>query len=98
MRFIWEQGFTLRPDKAQAFQTWLRENEARLERAHPDGVQYLGTYGVVFTSEKDSGDCRIFLAFENYADIELMSAAQKDDNSELGQLVREASEFGEWHF
>lgn len=94
MPLIEEFGFTVAEGQEEAFQDWLRENEDALRRAHPQGVRYLGTYGVVFSSEKGAGTYRTLLELDNYAAIDTLSEAIKDGSSEFGRLVREHSAFG----
>ena len=93
MALIEEFGFMVREGQEEAFQQWLQANEERLRDSHPPGIRYLGTYGVVFSSEKQAGAYRILLELDNYAAIDTMSAAMKDADSEFGRLVRESSSF-----
>jgi hypothetical protein len=96
VRFIQEFGFTVKVGSEEAFQQWLEKNEDALRKAHPAGIEYLGTYGVVFSSDKQSGGYRLFTAFENYADLDRQAAALKDPKSDFGRLVRESSNFADW--
>ena len=93
MRFIQEFGLTAKVGEEEAFQKWLTENEEALRKAHPEGTDYLGTYAVVFTTEKQSGGYRILQAFQTYGDMDRQAAAMKDSKSDFGRLVRESSRF-----
>jgi hypothetical protein len=90
---IEEFGFTVAEGKEEAFQEWLRQNEGRLRDAHPPGVRYMGTYGVVVSSEKQAGAYRVLFELDNYAAIDTFSEALKDGDSDFGRLVREHSAF-----
>jgi hypothetical protein len=94
MRFIQEFGFTVKLGQEEAFQKWMAQNEEALRKAHPEGIEYLGTYAVVFSTDKQGGGYRIVVAFENYADMDRMAAGMKDAKSDFGRLVRESSRFG----
>ena len=93
MALIEEFGFTVRDGQEEAFQKWLEENEERFREVHPPGIRYLGTYGVVFSSEKQAGLYRVLLELDNYGSIDTMSTALKDADSEFGRMVREHSSF-----
>ena len=96
MRFILEQGFTVKVGKEEAFQQWLAEHEAELAAAHPEGSRYLGTFVVIFTSEKQSGSYRTLVELDSYAALDAGAAASKDPNGEFGKLGREMSKFGDY--
>ena len=55
MNFINEFGFDVKKGRAQDFQRWMSENESKLAAACPSGVEYVGTYAVMYSSEKHSG-------------------------------------------
>ena len=96
MALIQEMGFTVREGMEEAFQQWLRDNEERFRQAHPHGMRYLGTYGVVYSSEKQAGTFRVLIELDNYGTIDTFSEAMKDGDSEFGRLVREHSSFAEF--
>jgi hypothetical protein len=96
MRFIQEFGFTVKLGQEEAFQKWLSENEEALRNAHPKGVDYLGTYAVVFSTDKQGGGYRILVAFQSYGDLDRQADALKDPKSDFGRLVRESSRFGDY--
>lgn len=93
MALIEEFGFTVSEGREEAFQEWLRQHEEELRQAHPPGVRYLGTYGVVFSSEKQAGTYRVLLELDSYAAIDTFSEALKDAEGDFGRLVREHSGF-----
>ena len=55
MRFIQEFGYNIKVGQEEAHQQWLTENEAKLAAAAPAGTKYLGTFVMVYSSEKASG-------------------------------------------
>jgi hypothetical protein len=55
MDFIAEFGFDVKEGKAHEFQKWLSENESKIAAACPTGVEYVGTFGVIYSSEKHAG-------------------------------------------
>lgn len=93
MRFIYEIGFTVKLGKEEAYQTWLAANEAKVAAAQPPGTKYLGTFAVIFTSEKTAGLYRSFSELDSYAAIDAYAALMKDEKSDLGRLMREESQF-----
>jgi hypothetical protein len=93
MRFIQEFGFTVKVGDEEAFQKWLGDNEEALRKSHPAGIDYLGTYAAVFSTDKDGGNYRMLVAFQNYADMDRMAAGMKDAKSDFGRLVRASSRF-----
>jgi hypothetical protein len=96
MRFIQEFGYTVRVGQEEAHQKWLIENDERLRAAAPPGSKYIGTFAVVFTSEKQSGLYRFLMELDSYAALDAGAAAAKDPESEWGRLSREASQFGDY--
>jgi hypothetical protein len=96
MRFILEQGFTVKVGMEEAYQQWMLENEPKLAAAHPEGMRYLGTFVVVFASEKESGFYRTLVELDSYGAMDRSAAAFKDPDSEFGKLLREASKFGDF--
>ena len=96
MRFIEEFGYTVKVGHEEAFQRWLGENEEKLAKAHPEGTRYLGTFATVFTTDKQSGNYRMFVELDSYAALDRLAAAAKDASSEFGRLNREGSRFGDF--
>ena len=93
MRFIQEFGYTVKVGQDEAHQQWLIENDARLGAAAPPGSKYLGTFAVVFTSEKQAGSYRFLMELESYAMLDTLAAVSKDPNHEWAKLGRESSRF-----
>jgi hypothetical protein len=96
VRFIQETGFTIKVGQEEAHQKWLIENEDRLAKAHPKGSKYLGTFSVVFTTDKEAGFYRSFVELDSYGAIDKLAAAAKDASSEFGKLMRDWTAFGDW--
>jgi hypothetical protein len=78
MDFIAEFGFDVKKGQAQDFQRWLSENESKFPAACPEGVEYIGTYAVVQTSEKHAGGYRQLLRLESYGSQDALAAAMKE--------------------
>lgn len=96
MRFIQEIGFTIKVGQEEAHQQWLVANEERLAKAHPEGTRYIGTFSVVFSSEKNAGFYRSFVELDSYAALDRLAAAGKDPSSELHKMLRGWNAFGDW--
>ncbi|MGH2357336.1 MAG: hypothetical protein ACRDGJ_04910 [Candidatus Limnocylindria bacterium] len=96
MRFIAEYGFSVKVGQDEAQQQWFIENEAKLAAAHPPGTKYLGTFATVWSSEKRAGFYKTYIELDSYAAMDTLSAAVKDESSELGGLLRESSKFAEY--
>ena len=96
MRFIQEIGFTIKVGQDEAYQQWMMENEAALAASVPDGMKYLGTFVVVFSSEKDSGSYRTLVELDSYGALDRSAAAFKDPDNEFGKLLRESSRFEDY--
>ena len=93
MALIEEFGFTVLEGQEEAFQQWLQQKEEQLRQAAPAGIRYLGTFGVVFGSEKQAGTYRLLLELDSYAAIDTFSEAMKDPNGDFGRLLREHATF-----
>jgi hypothetical protein len=96
MRFIQEYGFTVKLGQEEAHQQWLVANEEALARSMPEGTRYLGTFAVVFSSEKQAGWYRVLCELDSYGAIDKLAALNKDPGSEYGRLVRESARFGDY--
>jgi hypothetical protein len=92
MDFIAEFGFDVKQGKAQEFQKWLAENESKIAAACPPGVEYVGTYAVIYTSEKHAGGFRQYLRLDSYGAQDLLAAAMKE-GGDFATLVDEVSQF-----
>ena len=96
MRFIEEFGFTVKVGEEEAHQQWFVENEEAFARAHPAGTRYIGTFAVVFTTDKQSGNYRTFIELDSYAAMDTLAAAGKDSDSDFGKMLRDLSRFGDY--
>lgn len=93
MRFIQEFGYTVTVGRDEEHQRWFTENDAALRAAAPAGSRYIGTFTVVFGSEKQAGSYRILIELDSYGAMDAGAAAMRDPASEWGRLVRDASRF-----
>jgi hypothetical protein len=92
MNFIAEFGFDIKQGKAREFQEWLSGAESKLAAACPAGVEYVGTYAVIYSSEKHAGGFRQFLRMESYASQDALAAAGKE-GGDFAALLKEMNEF-----
>jgi hypothetical protein len=92
MEFIAEFGFDVKKGQAQDFQRWLSENESKVAATCPSGVEYVGTYAVIYSSEKHSGGYRQLFRLDSYGAQDTMAAAMKE-GGEFANLVEGMSEF-----
>ena len=93
MRLIQQFGYTVKLGKDEAHQQWLIDNDKRLRAAMPAGTKYLGTFAVIFSSEKQAGSYVSLFELDSYAALDTSSALNKDPKSEFGKLIRDASQF-----
>ncbi len=96
MALIQEIGFSVKLGMEEAHQRWLEKNEKRLAAAYPAGIRYIGTYVVVFSTDKEAGTYRSLVELDTYGAIDKMAAASKDPKSKLGKLLREWTAFGDF--
>jgi hypothetical protein len=96
MRFISESGYTVKVGEEEAHQKWLEENEPAFAAAAPEGVKYLGTFAMVFSSEKQSGFYKTYMELDSYGAMDRLAAAAKDESSDFGRLLRESSRFADY--
>jgi hypothetical protein len=92
MEFISQFGFDVKKGQAQDFQRWLSENESKVAAACPSGVEYVGTYAVMYSSEKHSGGYRQLFRLDSYGAQDAFAAAMKE-GGEFAKLVEEMTEF-----
>jgi primosomal protein N' len=93
MSLIAEQGFNVKRGKEEAFQKWTADNDAALKKSTPPGVEYLGTYVVAMSSEKQAGEYRLLLRLESFATFDALHESVRDAKSDWGRLNREATAF-----
>jgi len=102
MDFIAEQGFDVKKGQSAEFQQWLVDNEAELASACPEGVEYMGTFANIFSSEKGSGSYRRLWGMESYGAMDNFANAMKEGGT-FARLVDAEERFhvdpedgGEW--
>jgi hypothetical protein len=72
------------PREAARFQDWLYRNEPDLHARAPDGVTYLGTFGVFGRGSTYA----TFWRYDSFAAIQRMAAAVSDPLSDFGGFLR----------
>ncbi len=92
MDFIAEFGFDIKQGKAHEFQEWLSKNESKIAAACPTGVEYVGTYAAIYSSEKHAGGFRQFLRMESYGSQDALAAAMKE-GGDFAAFLDEMSQF-----
>jgi hypothetical protein len=92
MDFIAEFGFDVKKGQAQDFQRWLSENESKIPAACPPGIEYIGTYAVIYSSEKHSGGYRQLLRMASYGSQDTLAAAMKEGGA-FATLLEGMTEF-----
>lgn len=93
MDFLYIQGFDVRPGKNLEFQEWVRANAAMLSQATPEGVELVGIYAAVFSSEKQSGQYKVVWRLDSYGAMDRIAAAR--ENQDFARLASEAQSFGD---
>ena len=93
MRFIQEWGFTVKAGQEAAHQEWLIANDAAIRDAVPDGTRYIGTFAVIFHSEKQAGGYRMLYELESYGAMDTNAASSQDPDHPWSKLSREWSRF-----
>ena len=93
MALMLEQGFNIKRGHEEAFQEWTRKNDELTRKAVPPGAEYLGTYLVTITSEKEAGEYRTLWRLDSYAAFDAMTEAARDADSDWGRINREFTEF-----
>ena len=78
MSFIAQQGFDVKKGRAVEFQGWVAENESALAAACPAGVEYIGTFANIFTSDKSSGSFRTIWRLDRYGSMDGFADAMKE--------------------
>ena len=92
MRFIVEQGFDVKEGKVREYQEWLQANEDEIVTHCPEGIEYLGTYTAIYTSEKSAGTFKSYWQMDSYAAHDRFAAAMRED-SRFSELIGEATSF-----
>jgi hypothetical protein len=95
MRLIMEQGYDVEQGRAGAYRAWLREYEEELAKSCPNGVEYIGTYAVIYGDQRRAGAFRTLWRFESYGAQDAYAEAAGGEGR-FGVLLREAMSFGDW--
>jgi hypothetical protein len=93
MRFVDMQGFCIRLDKQIEFQRWLVENEERIRKSYPAGMEYGGCYLAVFSSEKNAGEYYWLDILDSYGAMDRSAALNKDTTSDFSKMIEESLQF-----
>lgn len=89
--FIFDNGFDIQEGKTGDFVKWLSANEAAVREATPAGLEYIGTYAVVQSSEKTAGRFRALWGGNSYGDMDTFATAA--GTGDFGRLVDEMFRF-----
>jgi hypothetical protein len=89
--FINVNGWSVKTGKLQAFQDFFVANREKIAAAAPDGCEYIGTYAVVFTSEKEAGQAWDLWRLESYGALDALAEAGR--SGPLADLFAEAMQF-----
>jgi hypothetical protein len=93
MRFIQETGFSTKTNMTPDLQQWVAANFDRFAASYPEGMELIGIFVTVFTSEKNAGDVRMLERLDSYGALDRMAAAGKDLNGDFGRLFHEFLSF-----
>jgi len=93
VRFIDMSGFSVRLDKATAFQDWVAKNLERIKASYPEGCEFGGIYGTVHTTDKEGGDYYWLDIYDSYAALDRVAAVAKDPSSESHKITVEFLQF-----
>ncbi len=92
MDFLVIGGYDIPPGKALEFQSWVRENHQALNQATPDGIELVGIFSSMFTSEKNSGAFKTVWRLDSYGAMDRFAAAVQA-NPEFRGLLDEMGAF-----
>ena len=93
MRFVSVNGFCVRGDRQVDFQRWVTDNEERIRRSYPAGIEYGGIYAVTMSSERQAGDWMWLDILDSYGAMDRIAAAMKDRSGEFAKVNAEFLEF-----
>lgn len=94
MDFLVIWGFNVRSGKTGEFQEWVRANSAALSKAAPEGIELVGIYASMFSSEKHSGWYKIVWRQDSYGAMDRFDAAVRE-NPEFARLLDELGSFAD---
>ena len=92
MSLMMEYGFDVKQGELSDFQVWLSENESKFAGSCPAGVEYIGTYGVIYSSEKHAGGCGQYFRRSSYGAQDAMSSALKEGGT-FAELLNDMNKF-----
>ena len=95
MDFLAITGFDVKPGKSRELQEWARANSAALSANAPDGIELVGIYAAMFSSEKQTGHYRIIWRMDSYGAMDRFAAAVPG-NPELARLMDELDSFTDY--
>ena len=98
MRFIQEFGYSIKVGQEEAHQKWWTANEKKFAAAHPKGTTYIGTFAVVFSSEKRAGFYKTFVEMDSYGAMDALAVAAKDGKKDFGRMLRDSSRFVDYEW
>lgn len=91
--FVWDNGYDLKEGKTGDFVKWLSTNESALRESTPAGIEYIGTYAAVQSSEKTTGRFHTLFGASSYGDMDTFAAAA--GTGEFGRLLDEMFRFAD---
>lgn len=94
MEFLNVAGFSVPAGKNREFQEWVRDNSEALANAAPEGIELVGFYGSIFSSEKHSGFYKVIWRHGSYGAMDQFAAAAGGD-TEFAKLLDEVGAFGD---
>ncbi len=94
MDFLNISGFSVKSGKNREFQEWVRANSSALAKAAPKGIELVGIYASIFSSEKHSGSYKIVMRMDSYGAMDRFAAAA-GDNSDFARLLDELGSFSD---
>ncbi len=94
MDFLIISGFNVPPGKSRDFQAWVRANAAALTEHAPEGIELVGIYASMFSSEKHSGFFKSVWRLDSYGAMDRFAVAA-DEGSEFARLLDELGAFGD---
>lgn len=92
MEFLVISGMDVEPGKSRELQEWVRANSAALSDNAPEGIELVGIYATMFSSEKLTGHYRIIWRLDSYGGMDRFAAAIPQ-NVELARLLDELESF-----
>lgn len=90
MELIQVNGGSVKSGKMTELQEWLVNNEAELASLMPDGIEWVGTYVAIYTSEKGMGTLFWILKQDSYGAADNLAAST---GGRLAELLGEFDNF-----